>query len=60
MNLLSKYNLIQTDIDSRTSLPERLTDDSQKGADYFFCRNNIYKYKVVNTFFFKQKTAYDI
>ncbi|GEM_PF-1990593 len=49
MNLLSKYNLIQTDIDSRTSLPERLTDDSQKGADYFFCRNNIYKYKVVNT-----------
>ncbi len=43
--ILWKYNLLQKDL----IIPEFSTDDSQKGADYYFCKNNLSKYKRVIT-----------
>jgi hypothetical protein len=43
--VLCKYNLLQTDL----IIPEYSTDDSAKGADYYFCKNDLSKYKRIIT-----------
>lgn len=43
--VLWKYNLLQTDF----IIPEFSTNDNQKGADYYFCKNDMSKYKRVIT-----------
>lgn len=43
--VLWKYNLLQEDF----LIPEFSTNDSQKGADYYFCKNDLSKYKRVIT-----------
>jgi len=43
--VLRRYNLLQTDL----IIPEYGTDDSKKGADYYFCKNNLSKYKRLVT-----------
>ena len=43
--VLWRYNLLQTDL----IIPEFTIDDSLKGADYYFCKNDLSKYKRVVT-----------
>ena len=45
ITILWRYNLLQTDL----IIPEFTIDDSLKGADYYFCKNNLSKYKRVIT-----------
>lgn len=45
IDVLWKYDVLQTD----SLIPEISNDDSQKGADYYFCRNDLSKYKRVVT-----------
>jgi hypothetical protein len=45
ITVLWKYNLLQTDL----IIPEFSIDDSQKGADYYFCKSDLSKYKRVIT-----------
>ena len=48
LSVLKKYNVL-TDMIYDGMLPEFLIDDAQKGAHYYFCRNNLSKYKRVVT-----------
>ncbi|WP_431160691.1 hypothetical protein [Flagellimonas beolgyonensis] len=48
INVLKKYNLLQED-DGWSKLPEMSIDDSKIGVDYFFCRNDLTRYKRVVT-----------
>jgi len=43
--VLWKYNLLQTDL----IIPEYSIDDNAKGADYYFCKSDLSKYKRVVT-----------
>lgn len=43
--VLWKYNLLQTNF----IIPEFSIDESQKGADYYFCKSDLSKYKRVIT-----------
>jgi len=43
-----KHNLIETD-SIKMKYPDYPRDDSQKGADYFFCKDNLAVYKRVIT-----------
>ena len=43
--VLWKYNLLQKDL----LIPEFSTNDSKKGADYYFCKNDLSNYKRVIT-----------
>lgn len=43
--VLWKYNCLQTDL----IIPEHSIDDSRKGANYYFCKNNLSKYKRLIT-----------
>jgi len=43
--VLWEYNLLQTDL----IIPEFSIDDSKKGAHYYFCKNDLLKYKKVIT-----------
>ncbi len=45
ITVLWKFNLLQMDL----IIPDFSTDDSQKGADYYFCKNNLSQYKRVVT-----------
>lgn len=47
---LADYHQIDSmNVNGFIGLPEQIIDDSKKGADYYFCRNNIYKFKKVIT-----------
>ncbi|AXT61472.1 hypothetical protein D1816_14295 [Aquimarina sp. AD10] len=48
IKVLEKYGLLQND-DGWSKLPEMSTNDSKKGVDYFFCRNDLSEYKRVIT-----------
>ena len=43
ITVLWKYNLLQTDL----IIPDFSTNDNQKGVDYYFCKNDLSKYKKV-------------
>lgn len=43
--VLRRYNLLQT----YSIIPDFSIDDSKKGADYYFCKNDLSKYKRVIT-----------
>jgi len=43
--ILWRYNVLQKDC----IIPDFSSDDSQKGADYYFCKNDLSKYKRVVT-----------
>jgi len=45
IEVLRKYNLLQVEL----SVPDFSTNGYQKGADYYFCKNNLSKYKRVIT-----------
>lgn len=47
--VFSKYNLLQDDEGGIIKFPDFIIDDAQKGADYYFCKNNLTKYKKVIT-----------
>lgn len=47
---LSQFHQIDSmNVNEFVEFPETLIDDSKKGVDYYFCRNNINKYKRVIT-----------
>ncbi len=43
--VLWRYNMLQT----YSIIPDFSSDDSQRGADYYFCKNDLSKYKRVVT-----------
>jgi hypothetical protein len=46
INALADYHQIDSmNVNGIIGLPEQLIDDSKKGIDYYFCRNNIYRPK---------------
>jgi len=47
--ILWKYNLLCDDTDGLIGLPTYTIDDRQKGADYYFCKNDLSKFKRVVT-----------
>jgi len=47
--VLHKYNLLQDDKDGTIKFPDFVIDDAQKAAHYFFCKNDLSKYKKVIT-----------
>ncbi|WKN43948.1 hypothetical protein [Tunicatimonas pelagia] len=48
ISTLTKYNLIDTMV-VNAYIPESTIDHSRKGVDYYFCKNNLLKYKKVRT-----------
>ena len=48
LSVLKKYDAL-TDMINDGMLPETVIDDSQKGASYYFCKNNLSIYKKVIT-----------
>ncbi len=50
IKVLSKYDLIDSlNVDSIVAIPTLFIDDAKKAVDYYFCRNNLLKYKKVTT-----------
>ncbi|NCT19376.1 MAG: hypothetical protein COZ75_06690 [Flavobacteriaceae bacterium CG_4_8_14_3_um_filter_34_10] len=49
LDIYSKYNLLQDDEGGVIQLPDFTIDDSQKGVDYYFCKNNLLNFKKVTT-----------
>lgn len=49
LDVYSKYDLLQDDEGGIIQLPDFIIDDSQKAVDYYFCKNNLLKYKKVTT-----------
>lgn len=48
--ILSEYNQIDSiNVDSIVCIPNLIIDDSKKAVDYYFCKNNLLKYKKVTT-----------
>jgi hypothetical protein len=48
INTLTEYNMIDTTI-LNVYIPPRHIDHSKKGIDYYFCKNDLRKYKKVKT-----------
>jgi len=44
-----KFKLIQSNEGGLIIFPDHVLDDSQKGVDYYFCKNNLLNYKKVTT-----------
>ena len=49
LKMYEQYNLIDYDSTGLQVLPEFTIDDSQRGAHYYFCRDNYLVYKKVTT-----------
>jgi hypothetical protein len=47
--MFRKYCVVPPSMGEEFEIPEILIDDSKKGAQYYFCRNNLLKYKRVIT-----------
>jgi hypothetical protein len=47
--VLKKYNLLQDNDGGWRIIPDISVDDSKKGADYYFCQNDLTNYKKVIT-----------
>lgn len=48
VNALTRYNRVDTMI-VNTYIPERIIDHSKEGMHYYFCKDNLLKYKKVKT-----------
>jgi hypothetical protein len=48
INTLYKYNFVDTMI-VNAYIPDRIINDAKKGADYYFCKSDLSKYKKVIT-----------
>lgn len=45
-----RYNVVQEDPDNKIGMPDPVIDDKQKGASYFFCKDNLAIYiRVVSS-----------
>ena len=49
LDVFHKYNLLQDDKGGTIKYLDFTIDDAQKGADYYFCKNDLTKYKKVIT-----------
>ncbi|MBA3985242.1 MAG: hypothetical protein H0X63_01370 [Flavobacteriales bacterium] len=50
LNVFKRYNLLlEDDLDGVMEFYDFTTNDAQKGIDYFFCKNNLVKYKKTTT-----------
>jgi len=49
LSILKKYNLLVDDEDGKIFELDYITDDAQKGVTFYFCRNDLTKYKKVIT-----------
>lgn len=50
LNVFKRYNLLlEDDFDGVMEFYDFTTDDAQKGVDYYFCKNNLLKYRKVVT-----------
>src|SRR5690554_3906913 len=49
LDIYVKYNILQDDEDGLIKLPGYTIDDTQKGVDYYFCKNNLTNYKKIIT-----------
>ena len=48
--VFEKYNLlVNNDLDGAMEVYDFKTNDSQKGVDYYFCKNDLTQYKKVTT-----------
>jgi len=47
--ILRKYNLLYDDTEGLIGIPEFTIDEQIKGGDYYFCKNDLTKYKRVVT-----------
>lgn len=49
LNVYHKYNLLQDDKGGEIKFPNFTIDDNQKAAHYYFCKENLIKYKKIIT-----------
>lgn len=49
LSILQKYNLLQDDEGGIIKFPDFVINDAQKAAHYYFCKNNLTRYKKVIT-----------
>lgn len=49
LKVFAKYNLLQDDKGGKIKFLDFKTDDAQKGVHYYFCKNDLTKYKKVVT-----------
>lgn len=49
LTVFNKYSLLQNDEDGWIKFPEITVSEAKKGVDYYFCKNNLSKYKRVIT-----------
>jgi hypothetical protein len=49
LSIYKKYNLLQDDEGSVITVPDFIIDDAQKAAHYYFCRDDLSKYKKIIT-----------
>lgn len=49
LSVYEKYDLLQDDEGGVITFPDFTVNDAQKGAHYYFCRNDLSKYKKVIT-----------
>jgi hypothetical protein len=48
--VFNKYNLLQDDMNGAIKIPDHVVfDDAQKAAHYYFCKEDLFKYKKVIT-----------
>jgi len=49
LSIYKKYGLLQDDQGGIITVPDFINDDSKKAVHYYFCRNNLTKYKKIST-----------
>ncbi len=49
LSVFHKYNLLQDDENGMITIPDFVIDDAQKVAHYYFCRDDLTKYKKIIT-----------
>lgn len=49
LDIYKKYNLLQDDRGGIITVPDFTNDDAQKAAHYYFCKNDLTRYKKVIT-----------
>jgi hypothetical protein len=47
--IFKKYNLLQDDEGGKITIPDFGTNDAKNGAHYYFCKNDLTKYKKIIT-----------
>lgn len=49
LEIFSEYDIIQDDEGGIITFPDHEIDDKSKGVDYYFCKNDLRRYKKVTT-----------